>query len=365
MPPLPRYRRRQWPSPRGDMRAWSGSLVLQGLLLLVWAHTLAFGDEPRGDGRISCFARAHAFSFCCSLESGPQGNELCWQRTNFSFDLCCSLAPWNDNERLIPYLTEPWLPVVLASPRHRFHRPWLQIHQDPQDRVEGQQLRSVGSGFLWRGGYQLFRWFECNADLQGGDWSGKRYIEFGAGVGAAGLVAALNGARVTMIDADADRGLLARNVQANLPVDLQSNVRICQLNWSLPVATSLQRLADCEGLPVAPKYDLLASSAGALCANDRLVALLAALAHRDAWLLTAWFVTGEEYVEVLDPLFRVAFDRVAILRDGGITAFEKDLPLMVFRPRGSVKASEKRSPRSLIESQACINRPGIATDPIG
>ena len=52
-------------------------------------------------GRLSCWKRRAAFSFCCSLlgQQSPVRNETCWGLTGLSPELCCSLAPWNDNER--------------------------------------------------------------------------------------------------------------------------------------------------------------------------------------------------------------------------------------------------------------------------
>ena len=89
------------------------------------------------------------------------------------------------------------------------------------------------SGFLWHGGYTLFRWFECFADLPVSDWRGRRLIEFGSGVGLAGLMAAINGANVMLVDISATwDGLAMRNVKKNLPRRLWNRVSICSFNWS-------------------------------------------------------------------------------------------------------------------------------------
>jgi len=40
---------------------------------------------------------------------------------------------------------------------------------------------------------------------------GRRFLDLGAGVGAVGLMALLQGAQVTLVDADAQRGLITRN----------------------------------------------------------------------------------------------------------------------------------------------------------
>ena len=50
-----------------------------------------------------------------------------------------------------------------------------------------------------------------SADLRPGSWLGRRSLDLGAGVGAVGLVALLLGAEVTLVDADAQRGLITRN----------------------------------------------------------------------------------------------------------------------------------------------------------
>ena len=53
--------------------------------------------------------------------------------------------------------------------------------------------------------------FSGSADLRPGSWLGRRFLDLGAGVGAVGLMALLQGAQVTLVDADAQRGLITRN----------------------------------------------------------------------------------------------------------------------------------------------------------
>ena len=57
----------------------------------------------------------------------------------------------------------------------------------------------------------VFLWFSPgSADLRA-SWLGRRVLDLGAGVGAVALLALLQGAQVTLLDADAQRGLIQRN----------------------------------------------------------------------------------------------------------------------------------------------------------
>lgn len=93
-------------------------------------------------GRVGCFTRAAAFSFCCHSPF----NAECWRRNGLSYELCCSLAPWNDNDRLIPFYHEPVLSLQLRSGSN------LSIYQATEDfhlrRTPTDVVRSYGSGYL-------------------------------------------------------------------------------------------------------------------------------------------------------------------------------------------------------------------------
>ncbi|KUJ20923.1 uncharacterized protein LY89DRAFT_729740 [Mollisia scopiformis] len=88
---------------------------------------------------------------------------------------------------------------------------------DPQ----GEDNRRLFSHFLWNAGLQLAEFIELGKDEVGREWSvkGERVLELGAGTGLAGMVAALSGARETVISdypAEEVLGNIRANVERNL-----------------------------------------------------------------------------------------------------------------------------------------------------
>merc|ERR1740129_210807 len=140
----------------------------------------------------------------------------------------------------------------------------LCLHQGPgmgTDHIPSRKLHWV----LTRGEYRLLRWFECFADRPESEWEGRRYIEFGEGVGAAGIVAALNGAYVTMESSIQQGATILKNVAVNLPTTYRHRVRICQIDRhsGKSLRENLEQLALCEsgerGMQ-PPKYDFVVTS---------------------------------------------------------------------------------------------------------
>ncbi|CAL1145608.1 unnamed protein product [Cladocopium goreaui] len=286
-------------------------------------------------GRLSCWKRRAAFSFCCSLlgQQSPVRNETCWGLTGLSPELCCSLAPWNDNERFLPYYQEEVLPLILRSGLK------LSIYQEPADFLSSKQgmVRSFGSGYLWSGGYQMLRWLECSADLRPGSWLGRRFLDLGAGVGAVGLMALLQGAQVTLVDADAQRGLITRNLRANLPKQLLKFARICQLNWtSQSISRTLELLRACEGRDL--EYDFLLMSSSFYSPDD-LTSLMIAISKPTTRILGA-FGPENEYHPLLQAAFSAAFETRSIRLDLDLTAI--NAPLLELRRATSATSARVR-----------------------
>eukprot|EP00747_Dinoflagellata_sp_TGD_P001030 gnl/TRDRNA2_/TRDRNA2_101410_c0_seq1.p1 gnl/TRDRNA2_/TRDRNA2_101410_c0~~gnl/TRDRNA2_/TRDRNA2_101410_c0_seq1.p1 ORF type:complete len:364 (-),score=23.91 gnl/TRDRNA2_/TRDRNA2_101410_c0_seq1:104-1195(-) len=302
--------------------------------------------------KTSCWKQApFTWRTCCSRMFGPDGLASCWDtRVGYTFEFCCNFAPWNDHEQGIPLFDNIVVSLVLSQ---RFSHARFDIYQEGREDGSFSPVQyrwNFMSGFLWAGAYQMFRWFECFADQPLSFWLGRRYIEFGAGVGLTGAMAALNGAQVMLVDVDASPGGLIRdNIRSNLPSALWDNVRICQLNWSRPLNLSLRRLAHCDGsvFPHLRLYDIVAC-ASSIYNLEQLAPLIHAVSSRDARFL----VSGADeraYLEQYAPVMSPLFERTAVWFDDGLTAIET--PLMEFKIRQGSGVVERGS--SVPRTRAC------------
>ncbi|CAE8611823.1 unnamed protein product [Polarella glacialis] len=308
--------------------------VMFYLLASFWKAGSAESESVWNEGKLACFDDKYPFRVCCSRIFGPRGNALCFG-TGLSFEDCCCLAPWNDNDGRLPLLSTEMIRIPLrlspaqlrATPvQHRVLQIYQAASEEYHDPGEFHLARGGAwpSGLLWTGGYQLLRWFECFADLPAHAWRGKRFIEFGAGIGAAGVVAALNGANVTLIEAVPNE-VLGMNILKNLPESVRSRVVVCQMNWSRPLHHNLRRLASCTGGNVSrqdgsfsPKYDLVANGVSAYFPTQ-LFELIHAVSSVEARVLIAPGEGIEAFWERAGQFAARYFTQAVVRADAGLT----------------------------------------------
>eukprot|EP00927_Polykrikos_kofoidii_P015582 TRINITY_DN16939_c0_g1_i1.p1 TRINITY_DN16939_c0_g1~~TRINITY_DN16939_c0_g1_i1.p1 ORF type:complete len:768 (+),score=46.55 TRINITY_DN16939_c0_g1_i1:28-2331(+) len=311
--------------------------------------------------KISCFFSGVTFDACCSLTASAVVRHRCWSSHLFTFSLCCQLVPWFDHDKSLPLPSHPVIPVRLVSIGLDSGRmeDVLCIYQGAQD--SEKYGRGHPSAVMSRATYQLFRWFECFADQQS-RWDGLRYVEFGAGLGALGVMAALNGAYVMLVlHHDEPSWPIEMNVAHNLPITLWHRVKICKLKWKdSSLRQSLKTLARCEGstseLPQA--YDIvvhamsLATSSAPLLDRSLLKLLRAATACGGRVILHC-FCTETVYAHVLEPIVDGYLVRTGLWYDEAMTAHGGP-PLMEFEALGACPADQQNS-RALRRGLACVN----------
>eukprot|EP00931_Biecheleriopsis_adriatica_P003694 TRINITY_DN10546_c0_g1_i1.p1 TRINITY_DN10546_c0_g1~~TRINITY_DN10546_c0_g1_i1.p1 ORF type:complete len:361 (-),score=63.25 TRINITY_DN10546_c0_g1_i1:25-1107(-) len=283
----------------------------------------ACNRAPRAE-RWTCFdgfSDVYTWDNCCNTLWGPEGNQRCWFG-DYTFYACCMLAVMNDHDADLPYMHTKVLNVVVGSPEAA---EWveLELHQNTDLWQTEDELQERAAdlrwtaGFLWTGGYQLLRWFECHADLPRSQWLRKFYIEFGAGIGASSVLAALNGAYVTIVDAVIDWPL-RKNIETNLPAAAQRSIVFCQLNWTQPLEQSLMQLRTCSGREEV-KYDLIASGTS-LYQPDHLFPLWHALSKATTRVLLTPGVSEKEYQHRWGNISQRYFRRASVRQDAGLTA---------------------------------------------
>ncbi|CAJ1453442.1 unnamed protein product [Effrenium voratum] len=252
----------------------------------------------------------------------------------FNYDFCCKLAAWNQHDADIPpewkvlirYLFSTSLRVEFQLQNSSTDLV-LQQHAMP-GRSASDMVQALGqhwaAGFLWTGSYQLLRWFECDADLQT-SWARREYIEFGGGVGASSIAAALKGAQVTVVDAFVSRTLL-QNLQENLPPALWPRIAICQMNWTKALPQNLAHLRAClrqsRARPPELKFDLIACGTS-LYGAGYLVPLMKAISKPRTRVLLAPSVSLPKYMELWGRIIARYFERTTVRSDVGLTSVHR------------------------------------------
>ncbi|CAJ1335717.1 unnamed protein product [Effrenium voratum] len=290
-----------------------------------------FEDAPNNGAmagllaKVACFDRYFTWNWCCPANFGPQGNARCWNG-EFNYDFCCKLAAWNQHDADIPYLFSTSLRVEFQLQNSSTDLV-LQQHAMP-GRSASDMVQALGqhwaAGFLWTGSYQLLRWFECDADLQT-SWARREYIEFGGGVGASSIAAALKGAQVTVVDAFVSRTLL-QNLQENLPPALWPRIAICQMNWTKALPQNLAHLRAClrqsRARPPELKFDLIACGTS-LYGAGYLVPLMKAISKPRTRVLLAPSVSLPKYMELWGRITARYFERTTVRSDVGLTSVHR------------------------------------------
>ncbi|XP_075685996.1 protein N-lysine methyltransferase METTL21A [Rhinoderma darwinii] len=93
-----------------------------------------------------------------------------------------------------------------------------------------QDWKELGvAAVVWDAAVVLCMYLEAG----GVNLQGRSVVELGAGTGLVGIVAALQGANVTVTDRDLAMEFLKSNVHDNLPKELEHRMSVKPLNWGI------------------------------------------------------------------------------------------------------------------------------------
>eukprot|EP00929_Paragymnodinium_shiwhaense_P079244 TRINITY_DN41241_c0_g1_i3.p1 TRINITY_DN41241_c0_g1~~TRINITY_DN41241_c0_g1_i3.p1 ORF type:complete len:758 (-),score=117.89 TRINITY_DN41241_c0_g1_i3:234-2507(-) len=293
-----------------------------------------------------CLWQGYTWKVCCDRKVwGAKGNPECWAHgIGYSYERCCQLAQWNNHELALP-LADRSLSIATA-PRLRETVGQLCIYQGN---------RSAVWEFLWQTSYQLLRWFDCYADQPPQAWINQRFLVVGDPLGTAAIMAALNGAFVTLVHAFDNSGLIEHNLIENLPMNYWHRVRLCKLDLaSGTLETSwLATLSTCEGLAALPpgdhssggsnvKYDIVVGVGSASNEDVRpLLDLVHAVSHSGTLVYLNIFRTAksnEKFYTTLDTPWmaelKARFHMDGVWLDRGVTAYGESLLVLYRRNDG-------------------------------
>lgn len=126
----------------------------------------------------------------------------------------------NNALALVPYSEESVLPV------HKLERTFTYCGREI---IIKQDWSGIGvAAVVWDAAEILAEYLESRPDIV----KGKNVIELGAGTGLVGIVAALQGARITITDREEVLEYLQTTVKKNLPAEIYEQTKILPLDWT-------------------------------------------------------------------------------------------------------------------------------------